>query len=215
MLGVGPVLRLVRHSFGRFDKPIDWLGALSQSMGEGGSLGEGGMFQAFQAFPSQAEMIVCRNPIMKKLLPFLATVALALFFASCTTSGGPRYPAVKDTFPPLAAGTGRILVYRDALLSPAKMPAVLLNGEQIGLSKAQGFFYVDQPAGDYKVELSGESSPPASFTLSPGQTVYVGIGVHTSIVNAIMINRQYPKVVDATTAEHELLYCRYIGAAQK
>ena len=152
---------------------------------------------------------------MKNRLPFLATVAFALFFAGCTTTGGPRYPAVKDTFPPLAAGTGRILVYRDALLNPAKMPAVLLNGGPIGLSKAQGFFYVDQPAGEYKVELSGEGSLPASFTLSPGQTVYVGIGVHTSIVNATMVNRQYPEVVDATTAQHELLYCRYTGAAQK
>jgi hypothetical protein len=160
-------------------------------------------------------MIACRNRMMKKLLPVLAMVALALFFAGCSTTGGPRYSAVKDTFPPLAAGTGRILVYRDALINPAKMPAVLLNGNRIGLSKVQGFFYVDQPAGDYKVELAGENSPPASFTLNPGQIVYVGIGVHTSIVNTIMINRQYPKVVDATTAEHELLYCRYIGAAQQ
>ncbi|HWZ93602.1 MAG TPA: hypothetical protein VNW30_00235 [Opitutaceae bacterium] len=152
---------------------------------------------------------------MKKLLTFLATVVLASFFAGCSTTGGPRYNAVKDTFPMLAAGTGRILVYRDALLNPAKRPAVLLNGEPIGLSKVQEFFYVDQPAGAYKVELSGEGSPPASFTLSPGQTVYVGIGVHTRIVKTIMINCQYPKVVDATTAQHELLYCRYTGAAQK
>jgi hypothetical protein len=152
---------------------------------------------------------------MKKLLTFLTTVGLALFFAGCTTTGGPRYNAVKDSFPPPAAGTGRILVYRDALLNPAKTPAVLLNGEQIGLSKVQGFFYVDRPAGEYKVELAGEGSPPASFTLSPGQTVYVGIGVHTNVVNTIMINRQYPKIIDDATAQHELLYCRYTGTAQK
>jgi hypothetical protein len=58
------------------------------------------------------------------------------------------------------------------------------------------------------------NSPPASFKLGPGQTVYVGIGVYTGIVNTIMIHRQYPRVVDATTAQHELFYCRYIGAAQ-
>jgi hypothetical protein len=149
---------------------------------------------------------------MKKLLTFLTTVGLALFFAGCTTTGGPRYNAVKDSFPPPAAGTGRILVYRDALLNPAKTPAVLLNGEQIGLSKVQVFFYVDQPAGDYKIELSGESSPPTSFTLSAGQTVYVRIGLHTNIVNTIMINHQYTQVVDDATAQHDLLYCRYNGA---
>jgi hypothetical protein len=149
---------------------------------------------------------------MKKLLTCLATVVFALFFAGCTT--GPHYTAVIDTFPPLAAGAGRIFVYRDAILNPGKTPAVLLNGQQVGLSKAQGFFYVDQPAGDYKVELSGETSPPASFTLSPGQIIYVRIGLHTGLVNNMPKNRQYPKVVDAATAQHELLYCKYTGAAQ-
>ena len=154
-------------------------------------------------------MIACRNPIMKKRLPFLALVAFTLFFAGCNTTGGPGYTAVKDTFPPLAAGTGRIFVYRDALLNPAKTPAVLLNGEQVGLSRAQGFFYVDEPAGDDKVELAGESSPPASFTLSPGQTVYVRISLHTNIVNTIMVNHQYPQVVDASIAQRELTHCNY------
>jgi hypothetical protein len=147
---------------------------------------------------------------MKNLLAFLATAVVALFFAGCTTAG-PHYTAVKDSFPPLAAGTGRIFVYRDAIYNPSKMPAVLLNGEQVGLSKAQGFFYIDQPAGACKVELSGESSPPASFTLSAGQTLYVRIGLHSNLT----INHQYPEVVDAATAQRELTYCKYTGAAQK
>ena len=157
-------------------------------------------------------MIACRNPIMKKLLPFLATVVLALFFAACTTkpifpgwTSGPSYNSVKDTFPLIAANAGRIFIYRDAIYGPSKMPAVLLNGEQIGLSKAQGFFYVDQPAGDDKVELSGEGSPPASFTLSTGQTVYVRINVHTNLSQTVL----YPEVVDASIAGRELVSCKY------
>ncbi|HXB03049.1 MAG TPA: biopolymer transporter ExbD [Opitutaceae bacterium] len=149
---------------------------------------------------------------MKKLLPFLATIALALFFAGCTTgpilpgwTSGPSYNSVKDTFPPIAANAGRIFIYRDAIYGPSKTPAVLLNGEQIGLSKAQGFFYVDQPAGDDKVELSGEGSPPVSFTLSPGQTVYVRINVHTNLALVVL----YPEVVDASIAGRELTACKY------
>ncbi|HEV8073806.1 MAG TPA: biopolymer transporter ExbD [Opitutaceae bacterium] len=149
---------------------------------------------------------------MKKLLPFLATIALALFFAGCTTrpifpgwTSGPSYNSVKDTFPLIAANAGRIFIYRDAIYGPSKTPAVLLNGEPIGLSKAQGFFYVDQPAGDDKVELSGEGSPPASFTLSAGQTVYVRINVHTNLSQTIL----YPEVVDASVAGRELTACKY------
>jgi biopolymer transport protein ExbD len=149
---------------------------------------------------------------MKKLLPFLATVVLALFFAGCTTgpiipgwTSDPSYNSVKDTFPPIAAGAGRIFIYRDAIYSPSKTPAVLLNGEQAGLSKAQRFFYVDWPAGEHKVEVAGEKSPPASFTLSPGQTVYVRISVHTNFSSVIL----YPEVVDASIAQRELPHCKY------
>jgi hypothetical protein len=149
---------------------------------------------------------------MKKLLPFLATTALALFFAGCTTgpilpgwTSGPSYNSVKDTFPSIAANAGRIFIYRDAIYSPGKTPAILLNGEPAGLSKAKGFFYVDQPAGEYKVEVAGEKSSPASFTLSPGQTVYVRINVHANLTLVIL----YPEVVDASIAQHELTSCKY------
>jgi hypothetical protein len=149
---------------------------------------------------------------MKKPFPFLATIALALFFAGCTTgpifpgwASGSSYDSVKDTFPPIAANAGRIFIYRDAIYSPSKTPAVLLNGKPAGLSKAKGFFYVDQSAGEYKVEVAGEKSSPASFTLSPGQTVYVRINVHANLTLVIL----YPEVVDASIAQHELTACKY------
>jgi biopolymer transport protein ExbD len=149
---------------------------------------------------------------MKKLLPFLATVVLTLFFAGCTTNpilpgwtSGPSYNSVKDTFPLIAANAGRIFIYRDAIYGPSKTPAVLLNGGPVGLSKAQGFFYVDRPAGEYKVEVAGEKSSPVSFTLSPGQTVCVRINVHTNLSSVIL----YPEVVDASIAQRELIRCKY------
>jgi biopolymer transport protein ExbD len=157
-------------------------------------------------------MIASRNPIMKNLPPFLAMVVLALFFAGCTTkpifpgwASGPSYNSVKDTFPPIAANAGRIFIYRDAIYGPSKTPAVLLNGGPAGLSEAQGFFYVDRPAGEYKVEVAGEKSSPASFTLSPGQTVWVRINVHTNLSWVVL----YPEVVDASIAQRELIRCKY------
>jgi biopolymer transport protein ExbD len=149
---------------------------------------------------------------MKKLIPFLATIAFALFFAGCTTrpifpdwASGPSYNSVKDTFPPTAANAGRIFIYRDAIYGPSKMPAILLNGEQAGVSKARGFFYVDRPGGEYKLGVAGEKSSPASFTLSPGQTAYVRISVHTNLTLVTL----YPEVVDASIAQRELTACRY------
>jgi len=166
------------------------------------------MFKAvFSCFLSQTEMIACRNPIMKKLLSFLATVTLALFFAGCAT--GLSYNSLKDSFPPLAAGTGRIFIYRDAVYNPGKTPAVLLNGEQVGLSKARGFFYVDRPAGDNKVEVAGENSPPAGFTLGAGQTIYVRISVHATFTSPSIQSLQYPEVVDTATAEREIASCKH------
>jgi len=146
---------------------------------------------------------------MKNLLARLIIVGSVSFFAGCTT--GPGYNSVKDTFPPPVADTGRIFVYRDAVYNPKKTPAVLLNGEEVGLSKTQGFFYVDRPAGEYKIEISGESGPPVSFTLDRGQTVYVRISLHSNLV----INHQYPEIVDAATAQREIVFCKYAGSQPK
>jgi hypothetical protein len=154
-------------------------------------------------------MIACVNPPMKSLLPFVALVGLMSFFSGCTT--GPSYRSVKDSFPPLAAGAGRIFIYRDAIYNPAKMPTILLNDKPVGVSKAQGFFYVDQPADEYKIELVGEGGPPCNFSVRAGQTVYVRISLHSNLV----LNHQYPEVVDASIAEREIANCKYVGAALK
>jgi len=155
---------------------------------------------------------------MKKLRTLLTTVLFAAFFASCTTTG-PSYKSVKYSLPPIPAGSGRVFVYRDAVLNPKKVTPILFNGEQVGLSKALGFFYLDIPADNYKVELSGESGPPVSFTLSAGQTLYVRINVHSNFgmdpKSNMIRNHQYPEVVDDATAQRELVPCKYTGPAQQ
>ena len=146
---------------------------------------------------------------MKNFASVFAALMLALLFVGCAT--GPRYDSVKDTFPPLTADAGRIFIYRDAIYNPKKTPDILLNGEAIGKSEAAGFLYIDRPAGEYKIEIAGESSPPAIFTLSRGQTLYVRIGLHSNLV----INRQYPEVVDDATGQREIVACKYVGGIQK
>ena len=55
---------------------------------------------------------------------------VVLFFAGFITD----LRAAKDPLPPLAADAGRLIFYRDAVLSPKLQPALLLNGIEIGLT---------------------------------------------------------------------------------
>ena len=126
---------------------------------------------------------------------------IALLFASFLT---PLH-AAKDSLPPLAADVGRIIVYRDAILSPKSQPAVLINGSEIGLTKSRSFFYVDRPAASYTIAIAGEAAVPIQLTIAKNRTVYIRINVHSSPVSSEL----YPSIVDSTTAKRELASCTY------
>lgn len=134
---------------------------------------------------------------MKRLpaLPFL--LLLCLVAPLCVA---------KDSTPSLAANAGRILVYRDALMSPQKQPVVLLDGSEITPIKARTYFQIDRPAGHYSLALSGESAAPVNVTLATGQTVYVCINVHNSADGTTEL---YPKITDKATAIREISSCKY------
>jgi len=113
--------------------------------------------------------------------------------------------AAKDPLPPLSADAGRIIVYRDAILSPKLQPAVLLNGTEVGLTQSRYFFQVDRPPGNYTVSLADEAATPIQLIVTKGHTVYVRINVHSTPVSSEF----YPSLVDTTTAKRELTACRY------
>jgi len=138
---------------------------------------------------------------MKLLFGYFAFLGFALFFAS----PGTELHAAKGPLPALAADTGRIVFYRDAILSPQKRPALLLNDAEIGATQSRSFFYVDRPAGNFTVTISGETAAPLTFTLVKGKTAYVRINVHSTPVSSEL----YPSLVDAATAARELTACNY------
>jgi hypothetical protein len=137
-------------------------------------------------------------------------LTLALTLSACL---GPRqdYNTLKSSLPAPSTDIGRIFVYRDAVFSPHRSPAVVLNGHEIAPAKALGFFYMDQPAGDHTVAIAGESAQPLRFTLAPGQILYVRINLHTTLP----VSRFYPTIVDATTAQREMAMCKIVETAQK
>src|SRR5450432_3600411 len=104
---------------------------------------------------------------MKKLYYLLLIISSSALMTGCAT--GPKYSQVKASFPALAPENGRIYFYRITSLGAAVQPAVKLNGEEVGTAKPSGFFYVDRPPGNYKVETSTEVKRQLSLELDKNQ----------------------------------------------
>lgn len=115
--------------------------------------------------------------------------------------------AARDQLPPLEEDVGRIIVYRDALMSPKTQPLVLIDGSETQPIRTRTYFPIDRPAGTYALSLSGETTVPVSIALAAGQTIYVCVNVHNSAGGTEL----YPKLVDKTTALRELAACKYLA----
>jgi type 1 glutamine amidotransferase len=140
-------------------------------------------------------------PRIMKSFRFPSFFSFALLFISAV----PGLFAAKDLFPPLSGDAGRLVIYRDAILSPQKQPTVLLDGIEVGSTQSRSFFYLDRPTGNYTFAIAGETAAPVNVTLNKGKTTYVRINVHSTPVSSEL----YPSVVDADTAKRELASCKY------
>jgi hypothetical protein len=99
--------------------------------------------------------------------------------------------------PKLNAGQGRVFVYRDSAFGAAIQPDVAINGKTVGVSRANGFFYTDLPAGQYKVSAQTEVERSLSFTLAPGEVKYV----QTTISFGFLAGRMNFDLVNAAAGE--------------
>jgi hypothetical protein len=143
---------------------------------------------------------------MKKILGLLSLVCIALFFNGCAS--GTQFSTAQSAFPPLGQDLGRVFFYRNSILGAAIQPDVKLNGVTVGSAKPKGFFFVDRPAGPYKVETSTEVTRTLSFSLDKNQTRYVRLNISMGF----FAGHVYPELVDVTTAEKELAGCKSIEA---
>jgi len=132
---------------------------------------------------------------------FLLLVALVI--TSCAS--GPKFKDYQSSISTLDSNHGRIFVYRNSAFGAAVQPYVKLNGEKIGEAIAQGFFYVDRPAGEYEIMTSTEVDRKLSFILERGQTRYVRLGISIGF----FVGHVYPELVDMEVGEKEILDCKF------
>jgi hypothetical protein len=114
---------------------------------------------------------------MLRILRASAAAALALLITACAATG-PRFAEVQASLPPVAAGEGRIFVFRDAsAVGAALRPDVRLNGSVIGAPQPGSFFFVDRPAGRYTASARAETESTVEFELVEGESAYVSLQI--------------------------------------
>jgi len=143
---------------------------------------------------------------MKTTVRAFALALAAVIAGGCAS--GAKFSDSAPSLTPVSADTGRIFFYRPSSFGAAVQPQVHLNGEVIGKSVAQGYFFVDRQPGDYKVETSTEVTRALSFVLAKGETRYVKL----SVSMGFMVGHVYPELVDAEKALPELQKTKAIAA---
>jgi Protein of unknown function (DUF2846) len=122
-------------------------------------------------------------------------------------ASGMKYSEFQPKMTSPSPDTGRIIFYRPAILGAAFRPDVMLNKEKVGEAIAQGFFYVDRPAGEYQVVTSTEVERKLSFVLDKGQTRYVRFSASIGFFAAHV----YGELVEPSVGMQEIQDCKYTG----
>lgn len=142
---------------------------------------------------------------MKKLIIKISLILFLSVIAGCAS--GPKMHEVKSTFPEIGEDQGRIYFYRKSVFfGDAVQPEVYLNGEKIGRSIPDGFFFLDRPPGDYEVSTTTEVERDLSFQLHQGEEKYVRFNISVGVV----AGRVLPVLIDRTQAIEELENLHYI-----
>ena len=136
----------------------------------------------------------------------LLAVAVVIFLTGCAATG-PKYAEVEASFPTLRSGYGRLVIYRSGGLGVAVQPDIKLNGEVIGKSQPEGFFFVDRTAGRYTVSARTEVETTLDTELVEGGTTYV----QTSITMGLFVGHPQLTLQSESTAVQHLSGLAYTG----
>jgi len=104
----------------------------------------------------------------------LAVISACLFGCSAT---GPRFSEVSQNLPSLGENEGRIYFYRDSIVGMAVQPEVVVNGQVVGKSQPNSFFFIDRPAGTYRATAQTEAEGSIDIVLRPKQTAYIRMSI--------------------------------------
>jgi hypothetical protein len=142
--------------------------------------------------------------MIKMYRTLLLAGSVTLMAAGCAS--GPQYSEIAASIPTLGADHGRIYFFRSgSMLGAALQPDVKLNGNAVGQSKPGGFFYVDEPAGQYVVSTRTEAEKTVSFALDAGETKYV----RTSVSMGLLVGRVVPSLEAPDIAKKEIEGLKY------
>ncbi|WMD22557.1 DUF2846 domain-containing protein [Achromobacter seleniivolatilans] len=152
---------------------------------------------------------------MKSSIKWIAGAALgALLLAGC---GGPRYKEVAGVIPVMVPETGRIYFYQPPAPTGvvSSQPYLRINERKVGRSKPGSFFFVNRPAGSYKVDTLRDDEA-LSFTLAPGQTRYVRLSIDGVSGNSSSMGQQTMRLEESEeVAQQEMSSLRYWGAGSR
>ena len=133
------------------------------------------------------------------------SIFVLLTMAACASK--PTYDEYSGTPQPESSYDGRVYVYRLTTVGSDIRPTVRLDGEPVGRAIAEGFFYLDLPAGDYEISAAKNTKRILSFRLKVGEIKYVRLEM--KIGNASW--NATPVLVDAEVAKEELKKTEYSG----
>jgi hypothetical protein len=134
-------------------------------------------------------------------------LGLMIFLAGCATSGK-TFSETSATFSAPAPGNGRIYLYRTAIFGAAIQPSVTVNDVVVGSAVARGFFYVDRPAGDYRISASTEVTRTLSLSLAQGQVRYVRLAMGLGF----FVGHVIPELVEDSEAIPQIGSCHLISS---
>jgi hypothetical protein len=145
---------------------------------------------------------------------YLRNCALAALIFVAMLPNAPAVAADAQTYvvlhasePPLAAGSGRFYFYReDGLLGMAIQPTIMINGQSAGgRAKPGDYFYVDVPAGSYRISTETEKEEAISTNIAVGESLYIRFDVHMGL----FAGHVSPSVIDAQKAATEIKDCDF------
>ncbi len=143
-----------------------------------------------------------------KSYAFAAAVLAALPMPAAWAKGPDMsYAALHASEPALAPDQGRIYLYREGgLMGAAIQPTIMIDGQSAGgRAKPGDYFYIDRPAGTYKISTETEVEKAVSVTLAAGQSLYVRFDVSMGF----LMGRVRPSIIDPQQALAEISDCDY------
>ncbi len=141
---------------------------------------------------------------MRRLIQRCAALVLLGLLTAC--ANGTKFIDMSNQIPAIRKGEGRIYFYRyGEMQGSGVQPEIHVNGEVVGRSIPNGFFYVDRPAGEYTVSTSTEVERTTTFNLAEGETKYV----KTSVSMGFLIGRVTPELQFPEQGRSSLMQLSY------